>query len=163
MKKFLTEYDELQAALKRVRIDEEVMPYYNGRLVERVDTYKQMQAILDCDKMSDSHKYLLDLDASDIDDEDAEKIDRLYKVGLKHKYFDDFQDDGEGDYEDDDEEVGYGDEAPEDADGQASFDNDLPCWTVLYSATKDGETKCGECYSNASSSAAARIDCQSKL
>ena len=72
MKKFLTEYDELQDALRRVRINEEVMPYYEGRLVEKIDTYKQMQAILDCDKMSDCHKYLLDLDVSDMDDEDAE-------------------------------------------------------------------------------------------
>jgi len=33
----------------------------------------------------------------------------------------------------------------------------------LYSATKNGETKCGECYSNAISVSAAKADCLAKL
>lgn len=39
----------------------------------------------------------------------------------------------------------------------------IPCWTILYSATKNGETKCGECYSNAISVSAAKADCLAKL
>lgn len=39
----------------------------------------------------------------------------------------------------------------------------IPCWTILYSATKNGETKCGECYSNAISVSAAKTDCLAKL
>ena len=48
MKQYLTEFDELQAALKKVRIDENVMPYYMGRLVEDEDSYNKIQKLLDC-------------------------------------------------------------------------------------------------------------------
>ena len=43
------------------------------------------------------------------------------------------------------------------------FKAKVPCWTVIYSATKDGDIKTGEAYSNAVSMTAAKADVNAKL
>jgi hypothetical protein len=43
------------------------------------------------------------------------------------------------------------------------FKAKIPCWTIIYSATKDGDIKTGEAYSNAVSPAAAKADVNAKL
>lgn len=57
----LTEFDELQEAMKRINLDESVMPYVNGRLVDS-GSYNKVQKILDCPEMISAHKYLYNLD-----------------------------------------------------------------------------------------------------
>jgi hypothetical protein len=45
----LNEFDACLAALKKVKLDEEVMPIHNGRvLTENVDTYCKIQKLLGC-------------------------------------------------------------------------------------------------------------------
>jgi len=46
MSKYLTEFDELQAALRKVRLDENCMVYRNGMLLEHQDTYNKIQKLL---------------------------------------------------------------------------------------------------------------------
>jgi len=44
MSKYLTEFDELQAALRKVRLDEDCMIYRNGMLLEdsKADAYRKV-------------------------------------------------------------------------------------------------------------------------
>ena len=166
MKKYLTEFDEIQAALSRVPLNENVMPYYRGRLVENEDAYNKMQKLLGCKEMSKCHKYLYELDIEDLDDEDVSKIDKLFDMGVKRGYIDDsFQKSVDADAE-------GAEGAEEEVETPVVKDGCAPCagtgavqsdWTVLYSATKNGETKCGECYSDAPSAAKAKADCIAKL
>ena len=83
MKQYLTEFDELQAALRKVRIDENVMPYYRGRLVEDEDSYNKIQKLLDCPQMAGSHRYLYDLDVENLQEGEIDKINQLFDLGEK--------------------------------------------------------------------------------
>ena len=167
-KKYLTEFEEIQEALKRVRMDENVMPYHNGRLVEAEDTYNKIQKLLDCPQMAESHRFLYDLDVEDLEESEIDKVDALYDLGVKRGFID-----NSFDQELADEEAGDGipDEVPEEPGeccgepGCSCGGNKalVPCWTILYSATKNGEVKTGECYSNAISVSAAKADCLAKL
>ena len=57
----LTEFDELQEAMKQINLNESVMPYINGVLVNDV-SYNKVQKLLECPEMISAHKYLYDLD-----------------------------------------------------------------------------------------------------
>lgn len=87
-KHFYTEFDELQDALSRVRLDENAMPYYRGRLVEHVDSYNKIQKLLACNEMESAHKYLYDLDIENLEDDEIEKVDKLFDIGVKKGYID---------------------------------------------------------------------------
>jgi len=164
MKKYLTEFDELQAALRHVPLDENVMPYYGGRLVENEDAYNKIQKLLDCPQMAEAQKYLYNLDVEDLQEDEIEKVNALFDLGVKRGYIDNsFQE--ELDKEENPTAVVAAEEpgecccGPDCACGKAP----IPCWTVLYSATKGGDVKSGECYSNAISVQAAKADCLAKL
>lgn len=45
MREILTEFDELQEAMKRVNLNEEAMPIYAGKVLvnENAESYKKMQ------------------------------------------------------------------------------------------------------------------------
>ena len=167
MKQYLTEFDELQAALRKVRIDENVMPYYRGRLVEDEDSYNKIQKLLDCPQMAGSHRYLYDLDVENLQEGEIDKINQLFDLGVKKGYIDNsFEEEFQ---KEDNPDVIIADE-PESCpacksatDVRQQFSAPVPCWTILYSATKGGEIKSGECYSNAISVSAAKADCLAKL
>ena len=162
----LTEFDGLQEALKKVKMDESVMPYVNGRLVDDA-AFNKTQKILDCPEMISAHKYLYNLDMDQLTEEEINKIDQLYKLGCDRGFIID-------DLTDWDKQ-----ETPEQAEtkqevkveepvqkpiGGTLFKAKVPCWTVIYSATsKDGSIKTGEAYSNAISASAAKADVNAKL
>lgn len=161
----LTEFDELQAALAKVNMDECVMPYVRGRLVNE-SAYNKTQKILNCPEMISAHKYLYELDMDQLTNEDEQKIDQLYKLGCDRGFIiDDLtdwdEDDGEEEVEDDIAvaEVPVAPRQPQ----NTLFKAKIPCWTVIYSATKDGDIKTGEAYSNAVSMNAAKADVNAKL
>ena len=162
-KKYLTEFDEIQDALSRVRMDENVMPYYRGRLIESEDTYNKIQKLLDCPQMAESHRFLYDLDVEDLEESEIDKVDALFDLGVKKGFIDNsFEEEIERETE---PQAVIADE-PEDCCGRPGCSCGkvmVPCWTVLYSATKDGNIKSGECYSNAISVSAAKADCLAKL
>ena len=167
MKQYLTEFDELQAALRKVRIDENVMPYHMGRLVEDEDSYNKIQKLLDCPQMASSHRYLYELDVENLQEGEIDKINQLFDLGVKKGYIDNsFEEEFQ---KEENPDAVIADE-PEScpacksaADVRQQFSAPVPCWTILYSATKGGEIKSGECYSNAVSVSAAKADCLAKL
>ena len=159
----LTEFDELQAALAKVNMDESVMPYINGRLVSD-EAFNKTQKILNCPEMISAHKYLYELDMDQLSEEDEDKINQLYKLGCDRGFIiDDLTKwDDEGNEE---EEITAVEEVPEAPvkPQNTLFKAKVPCWTVIYSATKDGDIKTGEAYSNAVSMSAAKADVNAKL
>ena len=161
----LTEFDELQAALAKVNMNESVLPYVNGRLVSNDKAYNMTQKILNCPEMISAHKYLYELDMDQLTEEDEDKISKLYDLGVKRGFIvDDLTDwddeDGEAEEVEDDIELA----APVQKKPQNTlFKAKIPCWTVIYSATKDGDIKTGEAYSNAVSMTAAKADVNAKL
>ena len=167
----LTEFDELQEAMKKINLNESVMPYINGILVDD-SRYNKVQKILDCPEMISAHKYLYDLDLDQLSEEESDKIDRLYKLGVDRGFIQDDLTDWDADDA----------ETPVDAAAQGIVANDDTakpeekpiagtlfkaknlCWTVIYSATtNDGQIKTGEAYSNAISTSAAKADVKAKL
>ena len=162
----LTEFDELQEAMKKINLNESIMPYINGILCD-APSYNKVQKILDCPEMISAHKYLYDLDLDQLSEEEIGKIDKLYKLGVDRGFIQD-------DLTDWDKELAPADAAAEKivADelkkdkpvGGTLFKAKVPCWTVIYSAaSKDGQIKTGEAYSNAISASAAKADVKAKL
>lgn len=165
MKEYLTEFDEMQEALNAVRWDEPVMVYRNGMLMENQDAVCKAQKLLACNEMESSHTFLYDLDLENLDQNDIDRINKLYDVGVKKGYIEDFDAEPEIPEIDKAEEVKAVEPVSQVAPAvpQPAVKVAVPCWTILYSATKDGETKCGECFSNAISVYAAKADCTAKL
>ena len=169
MSKYLTEFDEIQAAFRKVRLDENCMVYRNGMLLEHQDTYNKIQKLLNAPEMSEAHRYLYDLDVECLSEDEIERVDKLFDLGVKKGYIDNsFQE--ELDKSENPDAVIAAEEPEKAAEvetaAETSVENrnvPIPCWTILYSATKNGETKCGECYSNAISVSAAKTDCLAKL
>ena len=162
----LTEFDGLQEALKKVKMDESVMPYVNGRLVDDA-AFNKTQKILDCPEMISAHKYLYNLDMDQLTEEEINKIDQLYKLGCDRGFIiDDLTDWDEPETPEQAEtkqEVKV-EEPVEKPVGGTLFKAKVPCWTVIYSAAaKDGSIKTGEAYSNAISASAAKADVNAKL
>ena len=169
MSKYLTEFDEIQAAFRKVRLDENCMVYRNGMLLEHQDTYNKIQKLLNAPEMSEAHRYLYDLDVECLSEDEIERVDKLFDLGVKKGFIDNsFQE--ELDKSENPDAVIAAEEPEKAAEVETSAETPaedrsvpIPCWTILYSATKNGETKCGECYSNAISVSAAKADCLAKL
>ena len=169
MSKYLTEFDEIQAAFRKVRLDENCMVYRNGMLLEHQDTYNKIQKLLNAPEMSEAHRYLYDLDVECLSEDEIERVDKLFDLGVKKGYIDNsFQE--ELDKSENPDAVIAAEEPEKAAEVETAAETSaenrnvpIPCWTILYSATKNGETKCGECYSNAISVSAAKTDCLAKL
>ena len=169
MSKYLTEFDEIQAAFRKVRLDENCMVYRNGMLLEHQDTYNKIQKLLNVPEMSEAHRYLYDLDVECLSEDEIERVDKLFDLGVKKGYIDNsFEEELEKSENPD--AIVAAEEPEKAAEVETSAETPvedrsvpIPCWTILYSATKNGETKCGECYSNAISVSAAKADCLAKL
>lgn len=46
------------------------------------ETYNKVQKILDCSEMEKSHPYLYSLDLENVSEDDRNKIDRIYDLGV---------------------------------------------------------------------------------
>lgn len=135
--KCFTEFDEIQDALSRVRMDENVMPYVNGRLVENVTSYNKIQKLLNASEMASSHKYLYNLDVESLDEEEIEKIDKLFDLAVKNGYIDNSFEE-EIAKEECPDAVVQDEECPECAQQTMQQTQSVPSagWTILYSAVK---------------------------
>lgn len=168
MKEILTEFDLLQEAMKKINMNEVAMPIHNGKIVENKECYCKMQQILDAPEMIKSHAFILNLDPEQLEEDEIERVDQLWNLGVNRGFI---TPDGD---EKTDNEIVTGDirtvePQPEEKAPKSSFSYktqkvDVPCWTVLYSATdKNGDIKTGECYSNAINTRSAKADCYAKL
>lgn len=159
----LTEMDEYFNAMSKIDMDESVMPYVKGRLVES-DTYNKVQKILNTPELEKAHMYCYDLDLENLEECDVMKINNLYKLGVDRGFIDDdlqYQDCEPAD-------CGVDGPKPEDpvvepTQAQTNPRAKIPCFVAMYSAMKDGQIKTGEAYSHAISVQAAKADVIAQL
>ena len=155
----LTEMDEYFNAMSKINMDEPVMPYVKGRLVES-DVYNKIQKILNTPELEKAHMYCYDLALENLDECDIKKINNLYRLGVDRGFIDDdFQ------YQDCSK--------PEDSTANCCEPKEpvvkmnprakIPCFIAMYSAMKDGQIKTGEAYSRAISVQAAKADVIAQL
>ncbi len=155
----LTEMDEYFNAMSKINMDEPVMPYVKGRLVES-DTYNKVQKILNTPELEKAHMYCYDLDLENLEECDIMKINNLYKLGVDRGFIDD-----DLQYQDCKADDCCKNEEPK-AEAPASQVNPrakIPCFVAMYSAMKDGQIKTGEAYSRAISVQAAKADVMNQL
>ena len=170
MKEILTEFDVLQEAMKRIDMDEVAMPIHNGRVItENRESYCKMQQILNAPEMIKSHAYILNLNPEQLEEDEIERVDKLWKLGVDRGFI--TTDDnptstqsGLLSQKTDAAELPVKRSPETSAFAYAAQKVDIPCWTVLYSATdKNGDIKTGECYSNSINTRSAKADCYAKL
>lgn len=145
MREVLTEFDEYVNAMRHVNLNESVMPYVNGRLVNS-DSYNKVQKLLDCPEMISSHKWLYNLDLDQLEEDETVKIDKLYKLGCDRGFIQDdlthFDSDGNciDDYQAD---MMKDFQTQKDSAGGQKY-------TVIYSAVgPDDQMKTGQAFSSA--------------
>ena len=170
MRETLTEFEELQEALKRVDMNEIAMPVHNGKVVtENRESYCKMQQILDAPEMIKSHAYIMNLDPEQLEEDEIERVDKLWKLGVDRGFITPSDDtasiqSGLISPRADTADVPTEQPVEKPAFSYATQKVDVPCWTILYSAcNKNGDVKTGECYSNSVNSRAAKADCYAKL
>lgn len=167
MREVLTEFDELMNAVEKINLNEAVMPFVNGRLVNS-DSYNKVQKILDCPEMISSHKWLYNLDLDQLEEDEVEKINKLYDLGCNRGFIEDDL------TKFDDEDAGSDDTAVlQDVTSSAENtedceDSSTPCpsdkYTIIYSAVdSNGVIKTGEAFSNKASTDEAKADVISNL
>lgn len=161
--------DTWRAALAKCHLSEAVMPTSRGYLIENVDAYNRIQAILDTPEMEHCHKFLYNLDVEDLQEDEIEKIDKLYKLGQDRGFIP--PDEPACDDVPDDAVQGADLSEPTKVDAQPpvvppAVPAPAPrtaCYTVMYSAMRNGEVKTGEAYSNSISPRAAKADVLAQL
>lgn len=171
----LNEFDAYREALKKVNLNEEVMPIYNGRLLtENVEYYCKIQKLLNCPSMEQCHKWLYDLDVENLDENECSKINNLFQLGLDKGYIeDDPEDDEELSTQQDVHDMQHADVSPDlpvkdpapviPAPKSTQDSMPMAAYTVVYSAMRDGQIKTGEAYSNSINTRSAKADVISKL
>ena len=175
----LNEFDAYQVALKKVKLDEEVMPFVRGKLLtENLDIYAKIQKLLGCKEFEPCHRFLYDLDIENIDESEASKVNNLYKLGCDRGFFD--ENEVEESTEEQKSDAEKKDKTNECGTGEVTVAPSLPAkpipasaasteaapasaFTVLYSAMRDGQIKTGEAFSNAINTRSAKADVISKL
>ena len=180
MKDLLNDFDIWQEALKKIDLNESALPIYNGKMLfENAKTYMQMQKILACEPMQRSHKFCLNLNPENLTEEEVRKVDRLYSLGVDRGFINDDIDslddecsaeeccDGDNCCDGDECCGGYkcqnDVEKPTSGYRMPKYSVKIPCYTIMYSAMKDGSPKTGETYSNAVNPYAAKADAMAKL
>ena len=165
MKDLVNDFEVWQDALKKIDLNEGALPIYHGRILrENAKEYQKMQKILNCPEMIKCHKYIFDLDPEQLDESDCTKINNLYKLGVDRGFIEDTVDVPDEDLPDTDyttsEQTTVQQPKPYVAPQHSVH---VPCYTVMYSAMKDGQIKTGESYSNATNPRAAKADVYAKL
>ena len=166
MKDLMNDFEVWQEALKKIDLSEGALPVYHGRILrENAKEYQKMQKILNCPEMIKCHKYIFDLDPEQLDESDCTKINNLYKLGVDRGFIEDTVDVPDEDMPEVDYTAGEEAAATEQPKPYVAPQHAVrvPCYTVMYSATKDGEVKTGESYSNATNPRAAKADVYAKL
>ena len=180
MKDLLNDFDIWQEALKKIDLNESALPIYNGKMLfENAKTYMQMQKILACEPMQRSHKFCLNLNPENLTEEEIRKVDRLYSLGVDRGFINDdidsFDDECSSEECCDGDKCCDGDECcggykcqndiekPTSSYRMPKYSVKIPCYTIMYSAMKDGSPKTGETYSNAVNPYAAKADAMAKL
>lgn len=163
----LTELDVYADALKKINLNEEVMPIYKGRvLTENVDIYCKIQKLLGCRPMEGCHRFLYDLDVENLDESECTKVNNLYNLGIERGYIVDDTAVETTPNITTDQQIPQVPETPVTTPTIPQPQTpEIPtsAYTVVYSAMRNGEIKTGEAYSNAINTRSAKADIISKL
>lgn len=167
----LNEFDAYREALKKINLNEEVMPIYKGRLLtENVEIYCKIQKILDCPAMEPCHRWLYDLDVENLDESECSKVNNLFQLGVDNGLLDDGSADADTQLSADaaaqdnaEMTMPVKDPAPVMPAPAPVPEAPMAAYTVVYSAMRDGQLKTGEAYSNSLNTRSAKADVISKL
>lgn len=169
----LNEFDAYQEALKKINLNEEVMPIYKGRiLTENVDIYCKIQKLLGCNAFEGAHRWLYDLDIENLDESECSKVCNLYQLGIDRGFIDDDSAASTVDPNTGSDLSAAPAETPDSVSVPETPATPAPApapaapmaaYTVVYSATRDGQIKTGEAYSNSLNTRSAKADVIAKL
>lgn len=154
-------------ALSKCHLDTAILPTSRGYLIEHVDCYNKIQAILNSPAMEHCHKYLYNLDIEELQEDEIKKVDELYKLGQDRGFIPQTTDFDTDEKSDIDNAVAAQDmtepavQPPQET--KPIVTAPIASYTVMYSAMKDGQIKTGEAYSNSISPRAAKADVLAKL
>lgn len=168
----MNDFDIWQKELRKIDLTTAVAPVVRGvMLVEdsQVEAYNKIQKLLNCPELESSHRFLYNLDPTELTEAEATKVANLYQLGVDRGFIAPEQDDEEDDETPDqgssEETAGTEQkEAP-----QPPVQSELPAtvpqaaYTVLYSAMRNGQIKSGEAFSNSVNTRSAKADVISKL
>ena len=168
----MNDFDIWQKEIDNMDWKTAVAPVIRGvMLVEdgQVDAYNKIQKLLSCPELESSHRFLYSLDPTELTEAEATKIANLYRLGQERGFIQEDEDEEDSSGEEDKKETNECDiSSPEAAAPQPAQQPAQPAipqsaYTVLYSATRDGQVKTGEAFSNAISTRSAKADVISKL
>ncbi len=80
--RYLTEMDELQRAVSKINIFENVLPVVHGKIVEDTETYNKIQELLDVPELEEAHQFLYDIDFDELNPETVKKVNGLYDLAV---------------------------------------------------------------------------------
>lgn len=140
--------------------------------VSEDEIFSKIQTLLNCDEMEDAHDFLYSIDMDELNDDIISKVNDLYDLAVDRGFValnNDTDQNNNADWLPIEDEEAKPVEIPDPAsstyskeatDNTGAIDS---AYSVLYSATKDGEVRTGECYSNAVDPKSAKVDAISKL
>ena len=104
----MNDFDIWQKELRKIDLTTAVAPVVRGvMLVEdsQVEAYNKIQKLLNCPELESSHRFLYNLDPTELTEAEATKVANLYQLGVDRGFIAPEQDD-----EEDGEEGGNPDE-----------------------------------------------------
>lgn len=158
------DFDIWQEAIDSMDLTEAVAPVVRGvTLLEdtQVEMYNKIQKLLNTDGMESSHPFLYQLDPLELSEDECDKVNKLYQLGQDRGLIVD-------------EPVAADEPATDVEVAVEPEQKPLPlpppvipirqsAFTVLYSATRNGEIKNGEAFSNCIDVRSAKADVIGKL
>ena len=158
------DFDVWQEAVDGMDLTEAVAPVVRGvTLLEdtQVEMYNKIQKLLNTDGMESSHVFLYQLDPLELSEDECDKVKKLYQLGLDRGLIVDEPVQPE-------EPVANTEVAVEPEPAPLPLQPQVipihkSAFTVLYSATRNGEIKNGEAFSNCIDVRSAKADVISKL
>lgn len=158
------DFDIWQEAIDSMDLTEAVAPVVRGvTLLEdtQVEMYNKIQKLLNTDGMESSHPFLYQLDPLELSEDECDKVNKLYQLGQARGLIVD-------------EPVAADEPATDVEVAVEPEQKPLPlpppvipirqsAFTVLYSATRNGEIKNGEAFSNCIDVRSAKADVIGKL
>ena len=162
-----TDYSNLDNAFDEMEFDKNE---YSD--ISEDEVYNKIQKLLECDEMEDAHDFLYGINMDELTDDIVSKVNDLYDLAVERGFIA-LNDQKQETEQTTPDWLPEENDVPETISVQAdstyikdSTDNSGAidsAYSVLYSATKDGEIKTGECYSNAIDTKSAKVDAISKL
>lgn len=174
IKNSINDFDIWAKAVNKIDMTEAAVPFVNGKALideSEVEIYNKIQKLLNSKGMESSHKFLYSLDPSDLTESEISKVNNLYKLGQQHGFInsvdEEIDEDSEENQTTNECDIIQQQNTTPTSIQNTNFSYKTPikqsAYTVIYSATRDGDIKTGEAYSNCINTRSAKADIISKL